>query len=216
MLLPGFRHTFRGKTLLDVGCGNGFFINFLQKHGEWTARGIEISEAAAKTAKQEFGLDVFNGNLEDAKLEAQSFDVVYLSYFLEHVFDPPSVLKEVQRILKDDGLVVVSLQNLAGAGFRLFGDRWYGLDLPRHMYDFSPDTFRKLIENMQGLEIREVKFMATPVALFYSLLFEFRHRRLNLLKPLLVLMIPLQFLCCYILAIFHKSDLMTIYLGKTR
>lgn len=213
--MPGDSDAIRKETLLDVGCGNGFFLKFLQKCG-WDTQGIEVSEAATRIGREEFGLNIFNGSLEEAEFQDNSFDIVNLSHFLEHVYDPVATLRETRRVVKDDRLIIVSVQNIDSANFRLFRSRWCGHDLPRHMYDFTPATFKKLIEKIENLEVYEIKFMSSPIVLFYSILYELRHRRMNWLKPLAILMIPLQFLYCFVLAIAHRSDLMTGYLRKIR
>ncbi len=215
MLLPGIAKKRDNGALLDVGCGNGFFLNHLRKTA-WRLHGVEISEAASKVGREEFGLAIFNGSLEEAGFGECFFDVVNLSHFLEHVYDPVATLKEARRIVKDGGLIVVTVQNIDSMNFRIFGSRWCGHDLPRHMYDFNPETFGKLVEKIGGLEVCEVKFMTSPIVVFYSLLYELRHRRLSFLKPLIVVTIPLQFLFCIALAIAHKGDLVTVYLRKGR
>jgi len=200
-------------SLVDVGCGNGFFLNSL-RNSEWILQGVEISESAARVGREEFELNIFTGSLEEAAFEEGAFDVVVLSHFLEHVYNPLATLTEAARIAKNNGLVVVTVQNIESTNFRIFGDRWCGHDLPRHMYDFSAETFKKLVEKIKGLEVCEVKFMASPIVVFYSLIYELRYRRMSFLWPIIVMTIPLQFLYCWALACVRRSDLITVYLRK--
>ena len=131
--------------LLDVGCGNGGFLCYMQEHG-WEVYGEEISQPAAEYARQELGLNVFLGELNDAVFPSHHFDVVTLWNVLEHLHDPAAALIEIKRILKPEGLLVIAVPNLTSWDAQLFGIFWVGYDVPRHLYTFSPETLRALLD----------------------------------------------------------------------
>jgi SAM-dependent methyltransferase len=87
-------------SLLDVGCGRGAFLQRARSKG-WNVFGVEFSETAAWDARRS-GLDVFTGDLSEAKFPSCYFDVVTLFNVIEHLRDPLCNVKEVHRILKDN------------------------------------------------------------------------------------------------------------------
>jgi 2-polyprenyl-3-methyl-5-hydroxy-6-metoxy-1,4-benzoquinol methylase len=132
-------HRAAGKPgrLLDIGCATGIFLDGMRSLG-WQVHGVEPSPGAAEYARQHFGLDVFQGRLEDAGIADRSLDAVSLWDVLEHVHEPRQVLDEIARILRPGGLVVLSLPNPDSLEARLLGRFWLGWDLPRHLNLFRP------------------------------------------------------------------------------
>lgn len=132
--------------LLDVGCSTGSFLLMMQRSAQWQVQGVELNEHVARLAVEQRGLKVFPGRLEDAEFADQLFDAVTMWDVLEHVHDPLATLSEIHRILKPGGLLVVRVPNLASWDARLFKRYWAGLDAPRHLYLFTPQTLVQSIE----------------------------------------------------------------------
>ena len=130
--------------LLDVGCATGFFLQGIRNIGNWEPYGVEINERVAHIA-QGHGLDVRIGTLEQAGFSDEFFDVVTLWDVLEHLPDPVAGLREIYRILKPGGLLVIRVPNASSWDSRLFGRYWAGLDSPRHLYVFTPVTLDALL-----------------------------------------------------------------------
>jgi len=99
------------KKLLDVGCGIGTITLELQKKG-FQVTGIDFSEVAIDKCLQS-GLDVILSDVDKdgLKFPDRSFDIVWAADIIEHVFDPMFLLDEINRVLKDDGLVIMSIPN---------------------------------------------------------------------------------------------------------
>ncbi len=97
-------------NLLDVGCSKGLFLHLAHKRG-WAVRGVEISHVSSEYAREEFGLDVFTGTLEEAHFPDASFDVVSMWDLIEHLEDPLSALRETCRILKPRGIALILTPN---------------------------------------------------------------------------------------------------------
>ncbi len=146
---------YRGDgRFLDVGCGGGSYLHRLKQWG-WKVYGVEPSESGFKAA-QGLGLDVRHGQVADARFPDDFFDVIRLNNVLEHLVDPNGTFGEIRRILKPDGVVYITVPNTRSFNFWLFGERWYGLDSPRHVISYSPRTLRSLCEStgFQPIEIR--------------------------------------------------------------
>jgi SAM-dependent methyltransferase len=129
---------------LDVGCGVGCLLNCAKERG-FTAQGVEISPWAAGFAREKTGLDVVTGSLEEAAYHSDMFDVVVVNHVLEHVPDPGTLLREIQRIVKPDGLVVVGVPNAGSIMARLAGAQWASLRPEEHRWHFTPDTIKALV-----------------------------------------------------------------------
>jgi 2-polyprenyl-3-methyl-5-hydroxy-6-metoxy-1,4-benzoquinol methylase len=134
----------RSIDILDVGCGSGTLLGLLKRRG-FRVLGLDFSSEAAQAAESENGVRVIVGSLEEARFPADSFDVVTLFHVMEHVTNPRTVLGEVFRILRPGGAVVLQVPNIDSWQFKAFGARWYGLDIPRHVIDYSKDAMLNLM-----------------------------------------------------------------------
>ena len=99
-----------GGVLLDIGCATGVFLDMARKEG-FNVYGVELSDYAAKYAKERFNLKVFNGKLEESKFKKGMFDVITMWDFFEHVPDPSIILSKAKELLKDDGIIVIQTVN---------------------------------------------------------------------------------------------------------
>lgn len=147
----------RGRVL-DVGCSTGLFLNEMAQAG-WQAEGVEPAPEAARYARERFGLAVFEGMLEEAPLEAGSFDLVSFWDVLEHVFSPSATLARTAALLAPGGVVAINVPNWDSFDRRLFGGDWQGFDPPRHLYVFDRVTLGALLERAGFAPIRWVCFM---------------------------------------------------------
>jgi SAM-dependent methyltransferase len=141
--------------LLDVGCGSGTLLGLLKQRG-FRGMGVDFSAEAAKVAEAENGVRVVVGSLGEAAFPDQSFDVVTLFHVMEHVTNPREVLAEVFRILRPNGAIVLQVPNIDSWQFKLFGAKWYGLDIPRHVIDYSKDAILRLLTN-SGFVVQRIR-----------------------------------------------------------
>jgi len=144
-----------GVDLLDVGCGSGTLLGLLKQRG-FRVMGVDFSAEAARVAEVENGVQVVVGSLGEARFPDQSFDVVTLFHVMEHVTNPREVLAEVFRILRPGGAIVLQVPNIDSWQFKLFGGKWYGLDIPRHVIDYSKDAILKLLADA-GFAVQRVR-----------------------------------------------------------
>ncbi len=157
----------RGDRILDVGCGSGHFLKIARKVFSVDAYGVEpYSYDAAYAAR--YNLNIFHGALDQAAFPDQFFDAVTLNHVFEHMEDPRSTLREVRRIVKPGGRVVIGLPQSRCLLFWLFGRRWWQLDVPRHLFVPSVHNLSMLAEKT-GFSITAVRYNSTPSSIMATL-----------------------------------------------
>lgn len=144
----------KNGKLLDVGCGNGDFLEWHKDHG-WDVYGIEINQNAVNICRRK-GLKVIHGELQDGLFADETFDVITLSQVIEHLPDPSATIRIIQKILKKDGLLIIGLPNWGCYDRKVFGPDWTPLEIPRHLYHFEPFTIQKLLEKYD-FKIQEIR-----------------------------------------------------------
>lgn len=141
---------------LSIGCGAGKQLVYNKELG-WDVYGVDVSKITIQVA-QSRGLDnVFNGSLKDAKFESGFFDVVDFHHVFEHISDPNNILKEVRRVLKKDGELIITVPNYSSLARKIFGKYWGGWDIPRHIFFFDDDSLSNLLKN-NGFQVEESWF----------------------------------------------------------
>lgn len=137
-LFPG-----RGR-LLDVGCGNGGFLERARAMG-WEAVGIEPDPGAVALCHAR-GSRVEQGTLHGCPQDWQgSFDVLTLRHCLEHVADPLADLRRARALLRPGGLLWLALPNPRSPGARWFAGAWRGLHPPFHLCILSGQALLDLL-----------------------------------------------------------------------
>ena len=165
-LLP-FKHLLRGTSIrkgariLDVGCGNGAFLYKMKQAGMET-HGVELSHKGCRAART-LGLDVREGILEQQRYPPDHFDVITLNHVFEHVPDPKETLRELKRILKPGGVLIMAFPNASSLACRMFRTYWASLDMPRHLAIFSPKTIA-ILARAQGFSIERTRYLSFPFA----------------------------------------------------
>lgn len=142
---PILRYKTSGK-ILDIGCGDGSLLKFLKEFG-WQTFGIEPHRPSSLYAKEVLGLNVFSGRLGEANYPDESFDVITLLHVLEHLHDPSEVLKKSFWLIKRDGILIVEVPNFGSFEAKIFRSKWVGISAPLHLYHFTPQSLRLMLEN---------------------------------------------------------------------
>ena len=182
IFLP-FRHLLRGTyikqrlKILDVGCGSGEFLYKMKKCG-LDAYGVEPSKEGTDAAKK-MGLNVRCGFLENQKFPSDYFDVITLNHVFEHVSDPLKTLKELGRILKKDGKLIMAFPNPDSLQFKIFREYWASLEVPRHLNIYYPKTI-KYMASIGKFNIESIRYISFPYGIQASLAYVFNKNE----KPL--------------------------------
>ncbi|MBN1583803.1 MAG: class I SAM-dependent methyltransferase [Anaerolineae bacterium] len=130
--------------VLDIGCATGEFLAAMKERG-WETTGVELTPQIAAVARQQYGLNVLEGDFVLASLPAETFDVITMWDVLEHTYSPTAVLTKCHELLVPGGFLLITLPNLESFDARLFGAYWSGLDFPRHLYVFPTRILRAVL-----------------------------------------------------------------------
>lgn len=145
----------KGGKLLDLGCGMGQFLKITRDDG-WDVMGIDISMPAAEYARLRFGIEIIESSLEEANLKDDFFDVVTAFNIIDQLSDPLKELKEIHRVLKENGIISIRVSNLR---FHIFFDSflkfinrinniWADTERPPvfHNYMFNRETAAAMLK----------------------------------------------------------------------
>jgi SAM-dependent methyltransferase len=138
------------KDVLDVGAYTGENMLWLSCGG-WNVTGVELNPVAARIG-QELGLDIQATALEENTLPSASFDVIYMSYVIEHLLDPHLALKEMHRLLRQGGRLLLTTHNVDSVWRYVFGPYWINWHTPFHIWHFSARTLTRMVEQ-EGFKI---------------------------------------------------------------
>ncbi|MGA7615751.1 MAG: class I SAM-dependent methyltransferase [Thermoanaerobaculia bacterium] len=159
--------------MLEIGCASGSYLHRMASEG-WSVEGIEFSSAAADSARR-LGHRVFEGRVEDAPEPEARFDLIVAWMALEHLYEPLAVLRRLRRWIRPDGWLVFSVPNAGSLEFAVFRDAWYALQLPTHLYHYTPRTLRKLLDH-SGWVLEQVIHQRTISNLVASIGYALRDR----------------------------------------
>jgi len=160
----------KGGKILDLGCGTGEFLQvFSQK--KWKRYGVEPNPLGYEIAVKKQGVKLYSEELINCCFPSNHFDVITAWHVLEHVYNLEETLDEIERILKNDGILFLSTPNLGGVGFKISGKHWFHLDIPRHLFLFNQQSLREIL-NLSGFKIIRTNFpfLEYPLDLFHSIL----------------------------------------------
>jgi SAM-dependent methyltransferase len=150
------RESEQAGTVLDVGCGGGLFLQLIKERSKLGAAGpcvgLDFSLDAAGAAWNHAGVPAVCGSLPSAPFAAGSCAAITMFHVLEHLYDPASYLEAAHRLLAPDGRLIIQVPNAACWQFLLFGERWTGIDIPRHLINFRASDLDQLLETC-GFEV---------------------------------------------------------------
>jgi len=143
-----------GRKILDLGCGTGVVSSSFNSN--YTKYGLEVSEVAAKYAAKY--LDHLHvGELTSELYEDEFFDIVFCYHVIEHVADPVSFVKNICRILKTGGSLIIGAPNFDSAMARRFGTKYRMLHDKTHVSLFSDFSLRDMLDDY-GFHVFRIEY----------------------------------------------------------
>ncbi len=144
----------RGRSLLEIGCGNGFMLEEALAQGYEEVRGVEPSlkaiEAAAPAVKAQIVADIMRPGL----FEQGEFDTVCLFQVFDHLPEPGAFLDEVRAVMSHGGVLLCFNHNVGAASSRMLGEKSPIVDI-EHCYLYSPLTMKVILEK-HGFDVVDV------------------------------------------------------------
>lgn len=156
-ILPG--------RMLEIGCSSGAYMEQARRSG-WHVDGIEFSEEAAAIARSK-GFNVQVGNVENARPPETPYDVITAWMVLEHLHEPLMVMKKLKGWVKPDGYLVALVPDTNSLAKLLFRERCYDLQLPTHLFHFSPESLKVLFSN-SGWRVERIFWQRNCNTLLWS------------------------------------------------
>jgi len=164
--------------ILDIGCGTGELLNYF-KNNNWEVSGVEPNDTARAFANKKFNIDI---SKEEAleELTPNSFDIISMWHVLEHVYDLHNRLMQISKLLKKEGTIFIALPNLDSPDSKKYKEYWSAIDVPRHLYHFTQQSFENLISkhNMKLVHAEPMKFDS-----YYVSMLSEKYKKNNLYLP---------------------------------
>lgn len=166
--------------VLDIGAGTGDFLSVARQNG-WKTVGVEPNEKAKSIALQK-GVSFVK---QTSELESNSFDVITMWHVLEHVPNLDNQIKELKRLLKPMGTLLIAVPNFKSFDAKHYGKFWAAYDVPIHFWHFSKKAIKLLFEK-EGMELEKVLPMKFD-SFYVSLLSEkYKSGKMNYIKAFFV------------------------------
>lgn len=129
----------RNGSILDIGCGEGSFLEEMEKRG-FECYGLETSKAGI-TASRKKGIVVY----EDIQKIKRKFDVITLWHVFEHITNPLFYLKTIRKLLNKNGQLIIAVPNFDSWQSKIGRNVWFYLVLPRHVFQYTHETIKYLL-----------------------------------------------------------------------
>jgi 2-polyprenyl-3-methyl-5-hydroxy-6-metoxy-1,4-benzoquinol methylase len=155
-------HPTRGK-LVEVGSSCGFQLEAFRREG-WEVLGIEPDRNAARQAIEKLGIPTINAILETAQLPAESADAIVMLHVIEHVPDPVGTLREIFRVLKKGGHLVLETPRYDTLMYKILGRRERSLSCDGHIFFFTTESLRKAY-TLAGFKLEKLEYVGRSLTL---------------------------------------------------
>jgi SAM-dependent methyltransferase len=165
-------------TLLDIGCGHGYFLKSISNSG-YFAQGIDISKRAVEYANNSLKISAKVSTIQELMESKQQFNIITLWHVLEHFTDPYCILRTIRNMLLEDGICILEVPNLHSLKFVLAKNKWSGGNHPLyHRIFFTAATLQRAIKETGFSRISRIHLSYNLPG--RNILYEYVKRGLNL------------------------------------
>lgn len=154
----------QGDQVLDVGCGAGTFLKMARARHGVKPVGVDFIDLSALPAFAD--IEFHCGLFYESDVGRDRFKLITMWHFLEHDYDPGRSLAEARDALTRNGVLVIEVPRLDSLSYRLYRERWPGLQAPQHTVLYSRETLLKQVERA-GLEVVDYLPYGAYPAYFY-------------------------------------------------
>lgn len=150
----------RDMSVLEVGCGTGELLHEIADLG--IRKVIGIDPFVPQDISYRNGAQVFKASISelDQRVGSDRFDLIMFNHSLEHSPTPFEDLAHVAKFLKWDGEILIRLPVSGSEIEKRYGQYWWALDAPRHIYLFSTKSMPLLAQKC-GLSVKRTHFEGT-------------------------------------------------------
>lgn len=169
--LKGMLPDFKGKRMLDLGCGYGWHSIYAMENGASSVVGIDISQNMLKVAKEKTNfseVEYICGAIEDMDFKEESFDIVLSSLAFHYIKDYKELIEKINKVLKPNGILIFTVEHPV---FTAYGTQDWYYDNNKEILHFPVDNYYyegKRIANFLGEDV--VKYHRTITTYLNTLL----------------------------------------------
>lgn len=131
--------------IIDIGCAVGTFLLHLNNETGCKISGVDFIESSSFPNFNK--IEFYKGLFYEQNIASERYDLVTMWHFLEHCYNPQETLNMAKKILKKGGKLIIEVPRLDSLTFKIFGNRWPGVQAPQHTILFSKDKFIEMVES---------------------------------------------------------------------
>lgn len=177
------KFSFNCQTLLDYGAGVGYFVRKARTAG-WDSIGVESSTEARRAANLLLENSIFDEN-HTKKLKPKTQSIISLWHVLEHLPDLKQSINEFERLLSEDGRLIIAVPNFKSYDAHHFKNFWAAYDVPRHLWHFTPQSIVRLFSEF-GFELESTHPMLFDAYYVSLLSTKYKYGKMKITKALWV------------------------------
>lgn len=167
------------SNLLDIGCGNGYFLDEARKIG-WDTKGIDYSDNTVNYAVNTLKLNVIKADLFKYT-NKKKFNLITLNQVIEHLVDATKLISKCYSLLDNNGYIYIATPNMDSALSVIFKENYNYLIPPIHLTYFNIKSIKKLLE-MNGFRIIYQGTWSYPVDLAAIIKYLFNRDKITMSK----------------------------------
>jgi cyclopropane fatty-acyl-phospholipid synthase-like methyltransferase len=134
----------KNNRILDIGCGEGFFLEVALSRG-WEVHGTEFSSLYIPLCASK-GINMRQGRLHVDNYTEKSFDVITWFEVIEHIDTPNAELEKFKKLLRPGGAIYLTTPNFQSLSRFVLKSKWSAITYPDHLCYYSPNSLRSLFE----------------------------------------------------------------------